>query len=257
MPGSRQVSSGSSDSTVPMPVSTASLMARMRCTRARAGSPVIGAGPPPREAGLAVGRDRELEHDLRAALAHAPDMSRMRPPRLIGADADRDRDAGRGQPAMALAGDLRIGILQRRHHPRDAGRDDGVGARRGLTVVRAGLERHVEGGAAGRAAGAPERLGLGMRTAAGLRPAASDDHRAIGLPPHHHGADGGVGPGAPEPAPAERQGQLHEAKVVVRIGPRHRRAGIHFRAAAGGFPSSSPDNSPSTASKSLASRKFR
>ena len=33
MPGSRQVSCGSSDSTVPMPVTTASFIARIRCTR--------------------------------------------------------------------------------------------------------------------------------------------------------------------------------------------------------------------------------
>ena len=118
-----------------------------------------------------------------------------------------------------------------------------------------GSKRHVEGGAAGRGAGARQRLRLRMGAAAGLRPAAPDDHRTIALRAHHHGADRGVGPGAPEPAAAEPQGERHEMKVVVRSDAGHR--GSHLRAAAGGFPSSSPDNSPSTASKSLASRKFR
>ncbi len=44
IPGRRQVSCGSSASTVPMPVSTASFIARIWCTRVRAASPVIAAG---------------------------------------------------------------------------------------------------------------------------------------------------------------------------------------------------------------------
>ena len=49
-PGSRQVSCGSSDSTVPMPIRIASFIARIRCTRARAASPVIAAGLAARQA---------------------------------------------------------------------------------------------------------------------------------------------------------------------------------------------------------------
>ena len=44
MPGSRQVSCGLSDNTVPMPTKMASLAARIWNTRVRAASPVIGAG---------------------------------------------------------------------------------------------------------------------------------------------------------------------------------------------------------------------
>ena len=40
------------------------------------------------ETGFAVGRDRELEDDLRTALAHAPDMAGVGLPRLVGADPD-------------------------------------------------------------------------------------------------------------------------------------------------------------------------
>ena len=38
---------------------------------------------------------------------------------------------------VALAGDFRIGIFQRRDNTLDAGLDDGVGARRRLAVMRA------------------------------------------------------------------------------------------------------------------------
>ena len=102
MPGKRHVSIGSSASTVPMPTMMASLCARMRWTRSRTASPVIATGLRPGRAGLAVGRDRELEHDLRAALAHAPDMAGMVVPGLLGADADLDGNAGRAQPRVAL-----------------------------------------------------------------------------------------------------------------------------------------------------------
>ena len=162
MPGRRQVSSGSSASTVPMPVSTASLRrAHQMNARARglAGDRRRAAAG---KAGLAVGRDRELEHHMRAAVLHAADVAGMRPPRLVGADADLDHDARFGHPPMAGARDLRIGIDQRGDHPRDAGRDDGVGAGRRLAVMRAGLERHVERRAARGGAGAAQRLGLGM-----------------------------------------------------------------------------------------------
>ena len=66
MPGSRQVRIGSSASAVPMPVMIASLCARSRCTRSRAGSPGNGDRLAASGPSLAVGRDRELEHDVRA-----------------------------------------------------------------------------------------------------------------------------------------------------------------------------------------------
>ena len=57
----------------------------------------------------------------------------------------------------------------------DAGGDQGIGAGRRLAVMAAGLERDIGRGAARRLAGPRQRLGLGMRPAAGLRPAAPDD----------------------------------------------------------------------------------
>ena len=117
-------------------------------------------------------------------------------------------------PPVAGARDLRIGIDQRRDHARDAGRDDGVGAGRRLAVVRARLERHVErrparGGAG--AARAPRSRRAAVRPAASSRARRSPAHPIVS---HDHRTDRRIGPGAPEPAPAERQRERHEAGVI-------------------------------------------
>ena len=131
-----------------------------------------------RQRDLSIRRDRKLERDVGAAILNAPDVTGMRPPRLLRADADFDHDAGFRHAPMAGTRDLGIGVDQRRNHARDAGRDDRVGARGRLAVMRAGFERHVQRGAAGRVAGTRERLGLGVGAPARLRPAAPDDeHR--------------------------------------------------------------------------------
>ena len=168
-----------------------------------------------RQPGLAVGRHRELQGHMRAAVAHAAEMPRMGAARLLGADADIDRDAVLAQPRMALAGDLGVRVFQRRDDARDARRQDGVDAGRGLAVMRAGLERRVKRRAARRLPGAAQRLDLGMRPPARLGPAAPD-HDAVA---HHHGADRRVRPRIAEPAPPERQRQRHEAGVEVRTHP--------------------------------------
>ena len=186
---------------VPMPIRIASCIARIRCTRSRAASPVIATGLRPARPALpsadtasfsvTCGRPSRMRRIC-------PALSRAR---LLGADADLDRDAGRAQPRMALPRHFRIGILERGDDARDAGRDDRVRARRRLAVMRTRLERDVERRAARRAAGAHERLGLRMRPAAGLRPAPPDDDRR---PSTDDRADRRIGPGLAEPAPAER-----------------------------------------------------
>ena len=189
---------------------------------------------------------------MRPRLLHARDVAGMNAARFVGAKTDIDRDAFGAQPLVALAGDFRIGIFQRRHHARDAGLDDGVGAGRRLALMRARLERHVHRGALRGFLGVPQRLDLGMRAAAGLRPAAAKDDAVL----HDHRADRRIGPGRAQPAPAERQRQRHEARVVrFGRGLNGRCLVAHLRAAAA--VSSSPDNSSSAARKSLASRKLR
>src|SRR4051812_22572570 len=123
--------------------------------------------------------------------------------------------------------------------------------------MRARLQRHIQRGPARGLARALERLDLGMGTPAWLGPAAPDYHAIF----HNHRTDGGIGPGAALPAPAQRQRQRHEALVgsfrcfgffSVLI---FQDAEDHLRISAGR--SSSPESSPSTVSKSLASRKLR
>ena len=147
------------------------------------------------------------------AVAHPAEMAGMGAPRLRFAQADLDREAVGAQPRMALPRHLRIGILDRRDHPRNPRGDDGVGARRRLAVMGAGFERHIERRPAGAGAGARQRLDLRMGTPARLRPAAADDHRRIAGLIDHDGADRGIGPGVAEPAAAEREREVHEALV--------------------------------------------
>src|SRR3954469_14691176 len=159
---------------------------------------------------------------------------------------------------MALPGHFRVGILDRRHHARDTRSDDGVGAGRRLADMRARLQRHIQRRAAGGLAGARKRLRLGVGPAACLGPSTADNNAIA----DHDRADRWIGPGAALPASAERQCQLHEALIGGFRFPGFFRelvfqnAEDHLRNRAIRA-SSSPESSPSTASKSLASRKLR
>ncbi len=68
------------------------------------------------------------------------------------AQAHIHRNACRAQPRVSLARDLRIGVLDRRHHTLDTGRDHRIGAGRRLAEMRARLKRDIERGAPGRLA---------------------------------------------------------------------------------------------------------
>src|SRR5438445_11273339 len=124
--------------------------------------------------------------------------------------------------------------------------------------MRAGLEGHIKRGAACSLTRAPQRLRLRMRPAARLGPAASDDDAIL----HDDCANGRIRPGAALPAPAERQRQLHVALVGGLGIPDllgelvFQNAEDHLRIVASRL-SSSPESSPSTVSKSFASRKLR
>ncbi len=99
---------------------------------------------------------------MRALVADPPEMSGMIARRLGRVKPDIDRDAGGAEPGMALSGHFGIGILNRGHHPRDAGRNDGIGAGWRLAEMRARLQRHIERGAARRLTGLLKRHRLGM-----------------------------------------------------------------------------------------------
>ena len=130
------------------------------------------------ERGAAVERDRGLEAQPRPAALHARDEADVELARFAFAGPEDDLDAGGGEARRALAGDERIRIAHRHHHPADAGGDERVGAGRRAAVVRAGLEADDDGGAAHVGAargGVAQRHHLGMRPAGFLGVAAADD----------------------------------------------------------------------------------
>ncbi len=91
--------------------------------------------------------------------------------------AGLDDDAGGGEPRRALPGDQRIRIAHGDDDAADAGGDQRVGAGRRAAVVRARLERDVDGRAA-HVVAARRRVAqghdLGVRAAGLLRVAAAE-----------------------------------------------------------------------------------
>src|SRR5262249_53472190 len=71
-----------------------------------------------------------------------------------------------------------------------------------------------------RCAGAAQGLGLSMGTPARLRPAAADND-GLAVMAHHHGAHSRIRPGIAEAAPAQREGERHEALVEKGVRTRH------------------------------------
>ena len=120
MPGRRQVSSGSSASTVPMPTRMASHCARSRCTRVCAASPVIATGLWPAAPILSSAETASFRITCGTLVADAAEMPGVIVRGFRGAETDIDGDAGGAQLGVALPGHFRIGILDRRHHARNA-----------------------------------------------------------------------------------------------------------------------------------------
>src|SRR5215831_2318897 len=191
-------------------------------------------------------------------IADAPEVAGMGVSGLLRFKSDIDGNAGATKPCKALARDFRIGIRNRSHHPRNARRNDRVGAGRRLAGMRTGFKRDIERGPACGWTRTLKRHGFGMRTSAGLRKAAPHDDAIV----DDHGADGGVRPSASEAAPPQRQRKPHEASVGLLCVPGFLGELIfqdpkdHLRKLTS-RESSSPESSSSTASKSLASRKLR
>ena len=105
-------------------------------------------------------------------------------------------------------------------------------------MMRAGLERDIGGGAAGRLARHLQRLGLGMGPAAGLGPAHAEEASIL----DDHAADIGV----------LRRGARAPGGRAAALGPS---SGDRQLSPVSPL-SSSPESSPKSSSKSLASRKF-
>ena len=167
-------------------------------------------------------------------MAHPAQEPGLQIVRFRAQHAGNDFDTRRPQPGDAGAIDARVRVVAGNDDARDPGRDKRLGARRGLPGVVARLKRDVGVCAARGLAGHDQRLGLGMRAAAGLGAAAADD-AAI---PHYHAANGRVGPGRPQAAPGQGECGAHVRRLDH-----------------AGYVGSSSE--PRKASKSFASRKLR
>ena len=141
----RTVSVGSSARTVPAPTIDGVALGPQAMGVAPGGSPGDPLARAVGRRGAPVERRRQLEHDVRPARAAVLQVRRELGPHLVGRTRRLvDLDAGGAQPGDAVARDVRVGVLDADDDPRDARRDDRVGARRGPAVVRAGLERREE-----------------------------------------------------------------------------------------------------------------
>ena len=124
-PGSRQVSSGSSASAVPMPDEhRVARRPHADATESRAASPVTADRAAARQTGLAVGGHGELERsradDCRCTRRMCPAWARRRFLRArVRLRPTTPLSASRRWPAPRH---LRIGIFERGNHARDAGR---------------------------------------------------------------------------------------------------------------------------------------
>ncbi len=113
----------------------------------------------------AVQAGRQLEHDPglpgRAVLAIGGQLLGH----LVAGHADRDVDPGGAQGGDAPTRHPLVRVLDADDDAGHTRRDDGVGARGRPPLVGAGLERHVERGAAGGVTGLGQGRDLGVRAA--------------------------------------------------------------------------------------------
>ena len=240
--GSRTVSIGSSASTVPLPVTIAEARARSRCTSARARSPVIHLLVP----SASAVRPSKLAPSLRVTHGRPVSMRRTKP-RLISAASPASRPCAVRMPACsepreARAVHARIGVAHRHNDAPHARGDQRLRARRRAPLVRAGLERHVRRGSAGRAAGLVQRHDLGVRLARALVETLAHD-----LPPaHQHAAHARVRRRRVQAVPGELERPHH---VVVIVGGEDG----HLRRP----PGSGCDHRPSCRSSTVRGRRWR
>ena len=241
-----------------MPTRIASWLARSRCPRSRAAGPVIQRLSPD----AVAMRPSRLVASF-SVTSGRPSRTRLEEPgidlgRLRLAEPDIDRQPGLAQPRHAAAGDPRVGVLDRDHHPR-APRRRSARRRRAAcgpsgSTVRASHRRWRPGRRAG--PGQAPR----SRHAAG-RPAGSSRGRPPALL-DDDAADRRVRPDIAEPAPRQRQARAHEAAIGASCDERRDRGSAHreiarARSACRDVQSPSAAMRPTNSPKSLASRKLR
>ena len=153
---------------------------------------------------------RELERHHRAAFVDTQEKAQMIRAGFIFEHAHVNDNARRTEDSNALAADAWITVGAGDHHARRLGGDKRIGAGRRLAGMGAGFEGDIDRRPLCRRSGLTQRLGFCMGPAARLGPAAPDNAALL----HDDAAHGGIGPDSPLPAPAQRQGQRHKARVV-------------------------------------------
>ena len=206
----RTVSSGSSRSTVPMPVSIAHDRARSACTSRRDASLDDPAAFAVGERDAPVERGRGLDAHPRPAARHAREEPAVGLRGRLGQEARFHADAGLPQPREAASLHQRVGILERGDHAADARGHQRVGAGGRAAVVAAGLEGQVDGRALGRLAAGGERCRLGVRLAGARVPALAQHPAALRDDATH----ARVGRGGVAAARGERQGARHQGMIL-------------------------------------------
>ena len=142
---------------------------------------------PSRRSQATVERGRELERDTRTTLRVEAPVSAERGARVRREEADLDLDAGRAQAPETASIDDRMRIAGRDHAATNAGVEDRAHARRRAADMGAGLEGHVERGAARARSRLLEGHGLGMGRPERAMPALAHDASALHDERAHHG----------------------------------------------------------------------
>jgi hypothetical protein len=121
-----------------------------------------------------------------------------------------NEDAGAFKFSEAFAGDEWVGVFDGGDNGFNFSVNEGVGARRGFTVVAAGFEVNVESRAFGVVAGFIECDDFGVGFAGACVVSVADDFAVF----DEYGADEGVGSSLAAGAGGERNSASHEMDVV-------------------------------------------
>ena len=162
------------------------------------------------ERSLAVQAQRDFDAHPRSTVGVSREKTAIQFARRIAHQTTLERDAGCIQPRSTPAGDARIGILNRINHVGDAGRDQRIDTRRSPPKMTTRFERHIDGRALGRLAGARQRNDLSMRPPR-LRMKAFAHHAPV---VHDHATDAGIRPRGIEAARRQAQGLRHMPMVL-------------------------------------------
>ena len=179
---------------------------------------------------VAVGRLRPLQDDVRTVLAVIGEETAVQPLALCLQHAYRHVDAGILQSLYATPLHLTERVDAAHHDAAHAPAHNEVGTGRGLAVMRAGLQRHIEGGilqqrlVVGVYGGKGIHLGMGLAAAhmVALADDAAVGRRCLSVVAvsvrtdggHDHGSNHGVGPRTVDAVGCQLQAAVHVSFVV-------------------------------------------